>query len=476
MRGSTGLAAGGDIAAVSAGAPEPYAEHPRPERIAAESTARVKAALAELRRGRPVLVADDATRENEVDVVLAAGTASEGWVAWTVRHSSGYLCAPMPGARADALDLPPMVDRSQDPRRTAYAISVDAARGISTGISAADRATTLRALAAPTTGPGDLIRPGHVLPLRAVPGGVLERPGHTEAAVDLVRLAGAGEVAAIAELVQDDGTMTRMPQAVALAARDGLVLITIADLLTVRRDPATADLPALGAPEEPAPTRVRATGSAMLPTASGTFTVHGYRDLRTGAEHVALVAPSRGRSSREDPAGAAAGATAPAPLVRVHSECLTGDAFDSLRCDCGPQLEAALQRTGREGGVVIYLGGHEGRGIGLLHKISAYALQDAGLDTVEANLALGLPADRREYGAAAAILTDLSITDIRLLTNNPDKAAGLTAEGIAVAEIVSLEVGLGEHNREYLRTKRTAMGHHLPSLDTGSDEKKENAR
>ncbi|GAA1630007.1 3,4-dihydroxy-2-butanone-4-phosphate synthase [Georgenia ruanii] len=428
--------------------------------------ARVGAALAALRQGRPVLVADDAARENEVDVVLAARTASAAWLAWTVRHTSGYLCAPMPAARADALDLPPMVRRSEDPRGTAYAVAVDAARGVTTGISAADRATTLRTLADPASGPADLLRPGHVLPLRAVPGGVLERGGHTEAAVDLVRLAGEGEVGAIAELVADDGEMLRLPGAARLAARDGLVLLSVADLVAHRRERERVAAPAANATA-----RVRRTGTATLPTAAGPFAVHGYRDLRTGAEHLALVAAAPGGAPPR-PGGGATGS--PVPLVRVHSECLTGDALGSLRCDCGPQLRTALDRVAHEGGAVVYLGGHEGRGIGLLHKIDAYALQDTGLDTVAANLALGWPADRREYGAAAAILADLGLAEVRLLTNNPDKVAALAAAGVRVAEVVGLEAGLGPHNLDYLATKKTAMGHHLPSLDEdGTGEKEE---
>ncbi|MCK6209174.1 3,4-dihydroxy-2-butanone-4-phosphate synthase [Georgenia sp. EYE_87] len=404
----------------------------------------VEDALAALRAGRPVLVADDRDREDEVDVVLAAATASPRWLAWTIRHSSGYVCAPMPAARADALDLPLMVAATQDPRRTAYTVTVDAARGVTTGISAADRALTLRTLADPATTPADLVRPGHVVPLRAVPGGVLERGGHTEAAVDLCRLAGAGEVAAIAELVHDDGTMLRLPAATELASREDLVLLTIAELAAWRRahDPA----------DPPAPARVRRTGSASLPTGHGTFTMHGYQDLTTGAEHTALVADR-------------APATGRAPLVRLHSECLTGDALDSLRCDCGPQLRAALEAAGREGGAVIYLRGHEGRGIGLLQKIRAYGLQDSGRDTLEANLDLGLPADAREYAAGAAILADLGLRRVRLLTNNPDKAAGLRDGGIDVREIVGLETTVTEHNHKYLSTKRSAMGHHLPGLD-----------
>ncbi len=416
----------------------------------------VEDALDALRAGRPVLVADSPERENEADVILAARSATPEWVAWTIRHSSGYLCAPMPAARADALELPLMVPRSEDPRRTAYTVTVDAARGVTTGISAADRAHTLRTLADPSSGPESLIRPGHVLPLRAVPGGVLHRAGHTEAAVDLCRLAGLEPVGAIAELVNDDGTMVRLPEAAALAERDGLVLLTIEDLVAWRRthDPVEPPGPETAghaaAPGAPAQARVHPTHTAYLPTRHGDFRIHGYRDLRTGAEHVALVSTA---------------GLADVPVVRVHSECLTGDAFGSARCDCGPQLDAALALAAREGGAVVYLRGHEGRGIGLLAKVAAYALQDEGRDTVEANLDLGWPADRREYGAAAAILTDLGVTRVRLLTNNPAKVTGLQAHGVAVTEVRGLEVGRTPHNEAYLRTKATAMGHVLPGLD-----------
>lgn len=429
----------------------------------------VEEALAAIRAGRPVLVADSPDRENEADVVFAAQGVSAEWVAWTIRHSSGYLCAPMPAARADALELPLMVPHSQDPRRTAYTVTVDAATGVSTGISAGDRARTLRVLADPASGASDLIRPGHVLPLRAVPGGVLHRAGHTEAAVDLVRLAGRGEVGGIAELVHDDGTMMRLGDAAALAERDGLVLITIADLVAWRRvhDPApavAAELP----DREAVARRVHRTASAELPTAHGRFRVVGYRDLRTGAEHVALVpavAPAGASAGGEAGAEAASAVgTEVVPVVRVHSECLTGDAFGSLRCDCGPQLQAALGRVAAEGGAVVYLRGHEGRGIGLLAKIGAYELQDAGLDTVQANLELGWPVDRREYGAAAAVLADLGLSRVRLLTNNPAKVTGLVASGIDVVGAERIEVGHGEHNRAYLVTKKVAMGHLLDTV------------
>ena len=415
----------------------------------------VQEAVAALRAGRPVLVADSLDRENEADIVLAAQSATPEWVAWTIRHSSGYLCAPMTGPRADALELPLMVPASQDPRRTAYTVTVDAAHGVTTGISAADRAHTLRVLADPSSGAGDLIRPGHVLPLRAVPGGVLHRAGHTEAAVDLCRLAGLEPVGGIAELVNDDGSMTRLTDAATLAQAEGLVLLTIEDLIAWRRehDPdttgdgtGTTDATAGAA----APARVHPTGVAALPTKHGSFRVHGYRDLKTGAGHVALVSVH---------------ALPDAPVVRVHSECLTGDAFGSLRCDCGPQLDASLERAADEGGVVVYLRGHEGRGIGLLAKIGAYALQDAGRDTVQANIDLGWPADRREYGAAAAILADLGVHRMRLLTNNPAKAAGLRAHGLEVTDLLPLVVGRTPENSAYLRTKAVEMGHLLAFPD-----------
>lgn len=432
------------------------------------TTGLVERALAELAAGRPVLVADDAGRENEVDAVLAAGVATAEWVAWTVRHSSGYLCAPMPAHRADALELPLMVERSEDPRGTAYTVSVDAV-GVSTGISAADRALTLRVLGDPGSGARDLIRPGHVLPLRARPGGVLERAGHTEAAVDLVRLAGSttdavpdlGEVGAIAELVRDDGAMMRLPEAQALAREYGLVVLTVADLVAWRRehDVPSAAAEELGTAEPrtqisgvPGASRrtdpwVERVAEAALPTQYGDFRVVAYRDLRSGAEHLALTPV--------DPATATA-----APLVRVHSECLTGDGLGSLRCDCGPQLEASLRAVAAEGGAVVYLRGHEGRGIGLAAKIQAYALQDVGLDTVEANVELGLPVDAREYGAASAILADLGLDGVTLLTNNPEKVTGLRAAGTDVAGRRGLVVGHGVHNHRYLETKRLVMGHY----------------
>lgn len=403
---------------------------------------RIEAALAALRAGRPVLVADDADRENEGDVILAARHATPEWIAWTVRHTSGLLCAPMTGARADALELPAMVTDNQDPKQTAYTITVDAARGVSTGISAADRATTLRVLADPTATARDLIRPGHILPLRARPGGVLERPGHTEAAVDLCALAGVPQVGVIAELVADDGSMMRMPGIEDLGARHDLPVLTVAELIAYR---AAHPLPA---PVAPAGRVVRAAETVM-PTRFGAFRAVGYQDRITGAEHLVLLAGELGDGA----------------LVRVHSECLTGESFASQRCECGPQLDAALERLAHEGGILVYLRGHEGRGIGLLKKLAAYRLQDGGLDTVQANLELDEPADGREYGGAAAILHDLGVPSVRLLTNNPAKISGLEANGIVVSGRVPLHVGRAPANVRYLEAKRRRMGHLLPAAE-----------
>lgn len=422
----------------------PTTEHAEPTRelitllVRAETS--VEAALQALQEGRPVLVTDDESRENEGDVILAGATLTTEWMAWTIRHTSGYICAPVTGAIADRLDLPPMVSDNADPLRTAYTVSVDARAGVTTGISAADRTHTIRLLAQPDTTAADLVRPGHVLPLRARDGGVLERPGHTEAGVDLCRLAGLPPVAAIGELVHDDGTMMRRPAVVALGAELGLPVITIADLIAWRR----------------LHDRVEHEATTTLPTAHGTFTMHGFRDRRTDAEHVALISPL--------------GLTGSAPLVRVHSECLTGDAFGSLRCDCGPQLQLALERVALEGGVVVYLRGHEGRGVGLLSKLRAYAEQDKGADTVDAQLALGLPVDAREYAAAAAILRELGIDRVRLLSNNPEKAAGLRDNGVEVVAVERLLTAPTSDNDHYLRTKRDRMGHNLPvdSEDKGA--------
>ncbi len=402
--------------------------------------ATVEEALDALREGRPVLVVDDEDRENEGDVVLAAQTLTERWTAWAVRHSSGYLCAPVTEEVADRLGLPLMVPDNRDPLRTAYTVTVDAAVGVTTGISAADRTLTARVLADPTSTAADLRRPGHVVPLRAREGGVLSRPGHTEAAVDLCRLAGLAPVGLIGELVEDDGSMTRLPGVLALGDREGLPVLTIAALVAWRQRH----------------DRVERVADTVLPTRHGEFRAVGYRDTITGEEHLALVSPL--------------GVPDPAPLVRVHSECLTGDVLGSQRCDCGPQLERSLERVAAEGGVVLYLRGHEGRGVGLAGKLRAYALQDRGFDTVDAQVELGLPVDAREYVAAAAILADLDVDGIRLLTNNPAKVEGLRSFGVEVVAVERLRTAPLSTNAGYLRTKRDRLGHDLvlDPLDTGS--------
>ncbi|WP_042405199.1 bifunctional 3,4-dihydroxy-2-butanone-4-phosphate synthase/GTP cyclohydrolase II [Streptacidiphilus carbonis] len=402
----------------------------------------VEFAIKEIAAGRPVVVVDDEDRENEGDIVFAASAATPEVMAFTVRYSSGVVCVPMTGSELDRLHLPPMTAVNEDRKGTAYAVSVDARDGVSTGISAADRARTVRLLATAGTRPGDLTRPGHVFPLRAKDGGVLERPGHTEAAVDLARLAGLPPAGGIAEVVNDDGTMARLPDLVPFARRHGLAIISIEDLIAYRRR------------TERTVTRDSATA---LPTAHGDFTALGYRSEPDGIEHIALVAGGLGPDGRlpdgED------------VLVRVHSECLTGDVFGSQRCDCGPQLNAALDRISAEGrGVLIYLRGHEGRGIGLLPKLRAYQLQEAGRDTVDANLDLGLPADARDYAAAARMLEDLGVGSLRLLTNNPDKHTALEGFGLTVSGREAVAIQAGEHNLRYLTTKRDRMGHELPWL------------
>ncbi|SDP04424.1 3,4-dihydroxy 2-butanone 4-phosphate synthase / GTP cyclohydrolase II [Pedococcus dokdonensis] len=393
--------------------------------------ATIEDALAALRAGRPVLVTDSEDRENEGDVILAAQTLTDEWLAWTIRHSSGYVCAPVTAATADRLGLPLMVADNRDPLRTAYTVTVDAAEGVTTGISAADRAHTIRLLSDPSSTPESFVRPGHVIPLRAKDGGVLERAGHTEAAVDLCRLAGLAPAAAIGELVNDDGTMMRLPEVLATGAVHDVPVITIEMLVAHRQ----------------LHDRVEALARTTLPTRHGEFSTVGFRDKLTGDEHVALISP-RGASEAN-------------PLVRLHSECLTGDSFGSLRCDCGPQLERSLERVAAEGGVLVYLRGHEGRGVGLVSKLQAYALQDTGLDTVDAQLELDLPVDNREYAAGAAILSALGVRSVRLLTNNPAKVEALTRHGITVTAVERLSIAPNPANRDYLRTKRDRMGHHL---------------
>ena len=405
-------------------------------------------AVAALRLGKPVIVADDEGRENEGDVIISAELASQEWLAWMVRVSSGFVCAPMTNEIADRLNLPPMVSANEDPRGTAYTISVDAADRLSTGISASDRAHTLRVLADPESTPASVIRPGHILPLRAVDGGVQQRDGHTEAAVDLMKLAGLNPVAAIAEIVADDGEMMRLPGLIELGASVDLPVITIESLIAYIVENKCESVPAV-IDAIPETARVTFEVETTIPTEHGPFTVRAYRDRSTGADHVAFIK----------------GPLAEGALVRVHSECLTGEAFGSLKCECGPQLDSALETIQREGGVVVYLRGHEGRGIGLINKLRAYRLQEDGLDTLDANLALGLPADARDYGAATAILKDVGLTRVRLLSNNPEKRRQLQERGIEVTELVPLVVGVGTDNEGYLEAKRDRMGHTLPSHD-----------
>ncbi|MFI5773458.1 bifunctional 3,4-dihydroxy-2-butanone-4-phosphate synthase/GTP cyclohydrolase II [Streptomyces sp. NPDC051658] len=402
----------------------------------------VEQAIRDIAAGRPVVVVDDEDRENEGDLVIAAEKATPEIVAFMMSECRGLICAPMENDELERLELPQMVDHNTESMRTAFTVSVDAsaAHGVTTGISAADRATTLRLLAGGEAGPGDFVRPGHIFPLRARSGGVLVRNGHTEAAVDLARLAGLRPAGAIVEIAGEDGVMLRLPQLVPFARKHGLTIISIEDLIAYRRS------------SEPT---VRREAEVRLPTGFGAFTAYGYRSTTDGVEHVALV---HGDLDDGDDV-----------LVRVHSECLTGDIFQSQRCDCGPQLHASMRRITEEGrGVVVYLRGHEGRGIGLLSKLRAYELQERGIDTLDANLELGLPADARDYAAGAQILKDLGVHSLRLMTNNPDKTAAILRHGLAVTGREPMPVQAGEHNLRYLRTKRDRMGHDLPWLDTAT--------
>ncbi|WP_335976000.1 3,4-dihydroxy-2-butanone-4-phosphate synthase [Streptomyces sp. CA2R106] len=433
----------------------------------------VERAIADIAAGRPVVVVDDEDRENEGDLVVAAEKITAETVAFMMNECRGLICVPMEAPAAERLELPQMVAANTESMRTAFTVSVDAsaAHGVTTGISAADRATTIRLLADPAAHPGDFVRPGHVFPLAARPGGVLARPGHTEAGVDLARLAGLRPAAAIVEITREDGSMARLPDLVPFARKHGLAIISIEALIAHRRaarteQPAPAvapseqpEQPEQAAPNEPnAPKQpaaaavVRREAGTRLPTAYGEFRAYGYRGTVDGAEHVALVAGDLGDGGDV--------------LVRVHSECLTGDVFGSLRCDCGPQLQSALREVAAAGrGVVVYLRGHEGRGIGLMSKLRAYELQERGRDTLDANLELGLPADARDYAAAAQILADLGVRSLRLLTNNPAKSAALAGHGLDVLSREPMPVTAGEHNARYLRTKRDRMGHELPWLD-----------
>lgn len=415
------------------------------------SLAEIPVALEALRAGRPIIVADDEGRENEGDVIISAQNASQETVAWMVRVTSGYLCAPMTNEIADRLALPLMVEHNQDWRGTAYTVSVDAADRLSTGISASDRAHTLRVLADGTSTPDSLIRPGHILPLRAVDGGVRERDGHTEAAVDLMKLAGLTPVAAIGEIVDESGEMMRLPGLLAMGERENVPVITIEALIRFMEERKCEADPSAQI-EVPEFERVSFEVETNVPTEHGMFRVRAYRDRSTGADHVAWIAPDRDGNPPAD-----------GTLIRVHSECLTGEAFGSQKCECGPQLQSALNTIHEEGGVVIYLRGHEGRGIGLINKLKAYRLQEDGFDTLDANLRLGLPADARDYGAATAILKDLGVGRVRLLSNNPEKARQLEERGVTVTELVPLVVGVGIFNEGYLDAKRDRMGHALPT-------------
>jgi 3,4-dihydroxy 2-butanone 4-phosphate synthase/GTP cyclohydrolase II len=398
----------------------------------------IEEAVEQLRRGGMVVVVDDEDRENEGDLVMAAEDVTPEAMAFFLEHTSGIFCVPMESSRADELDLPLMVVANTESQRTAFTVSVDYRHGTTTGISANDRAATVRALVDPDTRAVDLNRPGHIFPLRYRPGGVLRRAGHTEATVDLCRLAGKFPAGVLCEIVTTDKSdMARLPELESFAATHGLPIVTIADLIRYRRQNEKL---------------IKHVAEASLPTEWGTFQAHVFESLLDGEQHLAMV-----YGDVRD---------VPEVLVRVHSECLTGDALGSLRCDCGPQLHTALAKVAAEGaGVVVYLRNHEGRGIGLGHKIRAYALQEEGHDTVDANLVQGLPVDSREYGIGAQILVELGVTSMRLLTNNPTKRGGLEGFGLNIVERVPLESRPTSFNIEYLRTKRERMGHLLEGLD-----------
>ncbi|MGO0121757.1 bifunctional 3,4-dihydroxy-2-butanone-4-phosphate synthase/GTP cyclohydrolase II [Desulfothermobacter acidiphilus] len=405
----------------------------------------IEEAIADIRAGKMVIVVDDEDRENEGDLVMAAEKVTPEAINFMATYGRGLICAPLTEERADELDLPPMVPHNTDPHGTAFTVSVDA-KGVTTGISAHERAYTVRKLIDPNTTPHDFRRPGHVFPLRAKKGGVLRRAGHTEAAVDLARLAGLYPAGVLCEIMKDDGTMARVPELMEFARLHGLKIITIADLIGYRRR--TERL-------------VQRVGAARLPTRYGEFTAVAYESLLDGKGHLALVMGDL--------------ASVEAPLVRVHSECLTGDVFGSLRCDCGQQIERALRMIAAEGvGVLLYMR-QEGRGIGLLNKIRAYELQDGGKDTVEANEALGFPPDLRDYGIGAQILVDLGLKKIRLLTNNPRKVKGIQGYGLEIVQRVPLEVPPGRENGFYLATKKKKLGHMLTLIDQVEEGSKNNA-
>lgn len=397
----------------------------------------VLAGIDAVRQGGFVIVTDDEGRENEGDLIMAASMVTPARMAFLVRYTSGVVCVPMLEERLDELDLPQMVRRNTDTMRTAFTVSVDVMHGTTTGISASDRTATVLALVDEKTRAEDLSRPGHVFPLRYTAGGVLRRAGHTEAAVDLAIAAGLYPAGVIAELVSEDGGMMRGEELSEFAATHGIPMLTIADLIEYRRRNEVL---------------VERLSSARIPTKHGEFTAVGYRSLVDGTEHLALV---RGEVDPDQPI-----------LIRVHSECLTGDVLGSERCDCGPQLDEALRRIGEEGqGIVLYMRGHEGRGIGLMHKLSAYALQDQGRDTVEANIELGFPPDTRDYGIGAQILLDLGVRSMRLLTNNPAKRAGIEGYGLKIIDRVPIRITPNPQNEVYLRTKVERMGHRMEDDD-----------
>jgi 3,4-dihydroxy 2-butanone 4-phosphate synthase/GTP cyclohydrolase II len=411
------------------------------ERGAEVALDRIEDAIDAIGRGEMVVVVDDEDRENEGDLVMAAEFVTPERVAFFLAHTSGVICAPVTPERLDELELPLMVANNTESQRTAFTVTVDYRHGTTTGISAADRAATIRALIDPDAKPADFARPGHILPLRYRPGGVLKRAGHTEATIDLCRAAGLRQAGFLCEIVSaDKTTMARLPELVEFARAHGLFIVSIPDLVRYRRRQEKL---------------VRRISSARIPTRYGEFTGIAFESVLDGEQHLAFV---RGEVAGQD-----------GVLVRVHSECLTGDVFGSLRCDCGAQLDAALARVAEAGcGVVVYLRGHEGRGIGLAHKIRAYSLQEQGHDTVDANLELGLPVDSREYGIGAQILVDLGVTTMRLMTNNPAKYGGLEGFGLDIVERIPIEIAPNPHNAGYLRTKRERLGHTLAEAVTPS--------
>ncbi|GII90294.1 bifunctional 3,4-dihydroxy-2-butanone-4-phosphate synthase/GTP cyclohydrolase II [Sinosporangium siamense] len=403
----------------------------------------VERAIADIREGKAVVVVDDENRENEGDIIFAATKATPQLLAFTIRHTSGVICVSMHGAQLDRLGLPLMVRDNRERMRTAYTISVDAAEGVSSGISAADRARTIRLLGDSATEPAELVRPGHVFPLRYREGGVLVRAGHTEAAADLAALAGLPPSGALAEVVNDDGTMKRLPELREFCDEHDLALVSIEQLIDYRRR------------TERMVERIAVT---RIPNRYGMWQAYGYFSAIDGGEHIALVYGDLGDGENI--------------LVRAHSECLTGDVLGSLRCDCGVQLDTAMASIAAEGrGVIVYLRGHEGRGIGLLAKLKAYGLQDAGHDTVDANLELGLPVDSREFGNAGQMLADLGVRSVRLLTNNPAKLRGMDGYGIKVLGREPMPVAANPHNERYLAAKRDRLGHQIAELSTlGTEE------